>query len=95
MTNQTLADVVYTSKLRLLSLNSTYIKKSLIGSKFTMSRQIELLKAMDIYIDILEYYYDIQTSGVTDETALLSTDIDNVVELVTQCISSFKPSYYA
>ena len=95
MTNQTLADVVYTSKLRLLSLNSTYIKKSLIGSKFTMSRQIELLKAMDIYIDILEYYYDIQTSGVTDETALLSTDIDNVVDLVTQCISSFKPSYYA
>lgn len=95
MTNQTLADVVYTSKLRLLSLNSTYIKKSLIGSKFTMFRQIEILRAMDIYVDILEYYYDIQVAGVTDETALLSTDIDNLVELVTQCISSFKPSYYA
>ena len=43
----------------------------------------------------IEYYYDIQAAGVTDETALLSTDIDNLVELVTQCISSFKPSYYA
>ena len=50
---------------------------------------------MDVYVDILEYYYDIQVAGVTDETALLSTDIDNLVELVTQCISSFKPSYYA
>ena len=95
MTNQTLADVIYTSKLRLLSLNSTYINKSLIGSKFSMSRQIEILKAMDVYVDILEYYYDIQVAGVTDETALLSTDVDNLVELVTQCISSFKPSYYA
>ena len=95
MTNQTLADVIYTSKVRLLSLNSTYIKKSFIWSKFTMSRQIELLKAMDIYIDILEYYYDIQVAGDTDQTALLSTDIDNIVELVTQCISSFKISYYA
>ena len=95
MTNQTLADVIYTSKVRLLSLNSTYIKKSFIGSKFTMSRQIELLKAIDIYIDILEYYYDIQVDGNTDQTTLLSTDIDNIVELVTQCISSFKTSYYA
>lgn len=95
MTNQTLADVVYTSKLRLLTLNSTYINKSLIGSKFTMSRQIELLKAMDVCIDILEYYYDIQVAGVTDQTALLSMDIDNIVELVSQCISSFKNSYYA
>ena len=60
-----------------------------------MSRQIELLKAMDVYIDILEYYYDIQVAGNTDQTALLSTDIDNIVELVTQCISSFKTSYYA
>ena len=95
MISQTLADVVYTSKLRLLTLNSTYINKSLIGSKFTMSRQIELLKAMDIYIDILEYYYDIQVASVTDQTALQSTDIDNIVELVSQCISSFKNSYYA
>ena len=95
MTRQTLNDVIYTSKKELLGLNSIYVNKALIGSKFSMSRQIELLRAIDIYLDILEYYYDVMDVGQESLTSIESGDIDNVVELVVQCISSFKKSYYA
>ena len=95
MTISTLDNVIYTSKKELLALNSIYIRKSLIGSKFSMSRQIELLKAIDIYIDILEYYYDVMDAEQESATLISSSDIDNIVELIVQCISSFKKSYYA
>ena len=95
MTIQTLDNVIYTSKKELLELNTIYINKSLIGSKFSMSRQIELLKAIDVYIDVLEYYYDVINVGQDLFTLLQPDDIDNVVELIIQCISSFKKSYYA
>ena len=95
MTIQTLDNVIYTSKKELLELNTIYINKSLIGSKFSMSRQIELLKAIDVYIDVLEYYYDVIDVGQDLFTLLQPDDIDNVVELIIQCISSFKKSYYA
>ena len=95
MTISTLDNVIYTSKKELLTINSIYIRKSLIGSKFSMSRQIELLKAIDIYIDILEYYYDVMDAEQESATLISSSDIDNIVELIVQCISSFKKSYYA
>ena len=95
MNLQTLNDVIYTSKKELLSINRTYINKSLIGSKFSMTRQIEIIKAIDIYIDILEYYYDVLDINQADLTSIKSDDVDNVVELIVQCISSFKKSYYA
>ena len=95
MTISTLDDVIYTSKKELLTINGVYVNNSLIGSKFSMSRQIELLKAIDIYLDILEYYYDVMDSGQESVTLIKPGDIDNVVELIVQCISSFKKSYYA
>ena len=95
MTISTLDDVIYTSKKELLALNSIYINKTLIGSKFSMSRQIELLKAIDIYLDVMEYYLDIMDIGQESLTLIETGDVDNVVELVVQCISSFKKSYYA
>ena len=95
MTISTLDDVIYTSKKELLALNSIYVNKTLIGSKFSMSRQIELLKAIDIYLDVMEYYLDIMDIGQESLTLIETGDVDNVVELVVQCISSFKKSYYA
>ena len=95
MTISTLDDVIYTSKKELLALNSIYINKTLIGSKFSMSRQIELLKAIDIYLDVMEYYLDIMDIGQESLTLIETGDVDNVVELVVQCIKKKKKSYYA
>ena len=95
MTTSTLNNVIYTSKKELLAINRIYINNSLIGSKFSMSRQIEQLKAIDIYLDVLEYYYDVMDLGQESVTLIKPGDIDNVVELIVQCISSFKKSYYA
>lgn len=95
MTTLTLANVIYTSKVFILELSLKNYEKLQIGSKYTASRQEDILTAIDIYIDILEYYYYILDNNVTTQTVLLESDINNIIELITQAISAFKDSYYA
>lgn len=76
MTSEELASVILALKYNYLVCNSVYIKRYRIGTWTTVNRLRELLYAVDLYLQVLDYYYNIPTDEVelgdiTEEDILL------------------------
>ena len=68
MTNTELANTIASLKVQHLDCYHTYFTKMGIGSIVTGNRQREVLKATDLYLQVLEYYYNIPELKREDES---------------------------
>lgn len=94
MTNNELNTAILSIKNQVLDCNKIYLDKMSIGSRITTDRQREVLRAVDIYIFILNYYYAIALVGNTDETVITEDDILEIISESTKLLSTFQSSYY-
>lgn len=80
MTSEELASTILTLKYNYLVCNSVYIKRYRIGSWITTNRLKELLYAVDLYLQILDYYYNIPS----DEVDLGEVTEDNILIIIAE-----------
>ena len=94
MTNNELNTAILSIKNQVLDCNKIYLDKMSIGSRTSTDRQREVLRAVDIYIFILNYHYAIALAGNTDETVITEDDILEIISESTKLLSTFQSSYY-
>ena len=74
-----------------LECNRIYLTKCKIGSEVTFNRQKDLLTALDVYIQILDYYYDVKNQ---DSDLITEDEILVIIAEASKIIRIFKDSYY-
>ena len=77
-------------KMDTLNMYTLYFTKRKIGSTTSANYMRESLKALDIYIGILEYYTNIDESL----SAITEDEIKNVVEAAVTLIKTYNSIYY-
>ena len=77
-------------KMDTLNMYTLYFNKRKIGSNTSANYMRESLKALDIYIGILEYYTNIDESL----SAITEDEIKNVVEAAVTLIKTYNSIYY-
>lgn len=66
-----------------------------IGSIVTGNRQREVLKATDLYLQVLEYYYNIPELKREDESPVTESEIEEIIAECTKLFNTFRDQYYA
>lgn len=94
MTNAELNTAILSIKSQLLDCTKTYFDKMGIGSKITTDRQRELLKAVDIYIGILDYYYNIPEAVREDESPITEDEVLGIIAEASKVLNTYQSSYY-
>ena len=90
MTKEELYNGILGIKSETLLNNRKYFNSLRIGSRTTYNRQREVLIALDIYIQILDYYYDSYDNGVNPIT---EEEIEIIVAECTKLLRTFKDTY--
>ena len=92
MTQVELQNGIVSIKLETLDLYSIYFNKRKIGDNSSINNQREFLVALDLYIQILEYY---DSSWVDkDNLDITEEEIQGVIEAAVTLLRTFKNSYY-
>ena len=92
MTQQELQNSIISIKIETLDLYSIYFNKRKIGDNSSIKNQREFLVALDLYIQILEYY---DSSWVDkDNLDITEEEIQGVIEAAVTLLRTFKNSYY-
>lgn len=90
MTREELYNSILGLKNELLKCNLTYINRRSIGSTISADRMFEILIALDVYMQILDYYYD---NTVTNIEVITKDEILIIVQEATKLVKTFKSSY--
>lgn len=92
MTQLELQNSIISIKIDTLNLYSIYFNRRRIGDEASAKNQKEFLVALDLCIQILEYYDNSWVDkGNLDITEL---EIQNVIEAAVALLRTFKTSYY-
>ncbi len=92
MTQLDLQNSIISIKIETLDLYSIYFNRRRIGDEVSVKNQKEFLVALDLYIQILEYY---DNSWVDkDNLDISELEIQNVIEAAVALLRTFKTSYY-
>jgi len=92
MTQLDLQNSIISIKIETLDLYSIYFNRRRIGDEVSVKNQKEFLVALDLYIQILEYY---DNSWVDkDNLDITELEIQNVIEAAVALLRTFKTSYY-
>ena len=92
MTQLELQNSIISIKIEILDLYSIYFNRKRIGDEVSAKNQKEFLVALDLYIQILEYY---DNSWVDkDNLDISELEIQNVIEAAVALLRTFKTSYY-
>ena len=92
MTQLELQNSIISIKIETLDLYSIYFNRRRIGDEVSAKNQKEFLVALDLYIQILEYY---DNSWVDkDNLDITELEIQNVIEAAVALLRTFKTSYY-
>ena len=92
MTQLELQNSIISIKIETLDLYSIYFNRKRIGDEVSAKNQKEFLVALDLYIQILEYY---DNSWVDkDNLDITELEIQNVIEAAVALLRTFKTSYY-
>ena len=94
MSDLELQNAILSTKSQLLDCTKIYFDKMGIGSKITTDRQRELLKAVDIYIGILDYYYNIPETVREDESPITEDEVLTIIAESTKLLDTFQLAYY-
>ena len=90
MTKDELYNGILGIKSETLINTRKYFNNLRIGSKTTYNRQREVLIALDLYIQILDYYYDSYNNGINPIT---EEEIEVIIAECTKLIRTFKDTY--
>ena len=92
MTLIELQNSIISIKIETLALYSIYFNRRKIGDEVSAKNQKEFLVALDLYIQILEYY---EGSWVDkDNLDITEKEIQGVIEAAVTLLRTFKTSYY-
>ena len=92
MTQIELQNSIISIKIETLDLYSIYFNRRKIGDNSSIKNQKEFLVALDLYIQILEYY---DSSWVDkDNLDITEEEIQGVIEAAVTLLRTFKNSYY-
>jgi len=80
MTPEELNATILTLKYNYLVVNSVYTNKYKLGSLNTVFRLRDLLVAVDTYLEILDYYYNIPST----ELELASITEDDILIIIAE-----------
>ena len=94
MTNAELNTAILSIKSQMLDCNKTYFDKMSIGSRITTDRQRDVLKAVDIYIGILDYYYNIPELVREDESPITEDEVLGIIAEATKVLNTYQSAYY-
>ena len=94
MTNNELNLIILSLKESSLIAHKTYFDKCSIGSIITINRQRLSLKAVNIYIRILDYYYSIPEAEREDTSPITEDEISEIISQADKLLDTFKNSYY-
>ena len=94
MTNAELNTTILGLKDDMLEKYGIYFNKMSIGSKITTDRQRTSLKAVNLYIKILDYYYNISEAVRGDESSISEEEILVIIGEADKILDTFKSSYY-
>ena len=95
MTNTELANTIASLKVQHLDCYHIYFTKMSIGSIVTGNRQREVLKATDLYLQVLEYYYNIPELKREDESPVTESEMEEIIAECTKLFNTFRDQYYA
>ena len=87
MTKEQLKDTLDSIVLETLYKYDIYFASMQIGGGRSSIRMREMLKALHIYITVLEYYYYVDV----DKTAIDEDDINNTIEEANGLLRTFNP----
>ena len=90
MTRDELYNSILGLKNELLRCNLTYINRRSIGSIISADRMFEILIALDVYMQILDYYYD---NTATNIEVITEDEILIIIQEATKLVKTFKSSY--
>lgn len=94
MSDLELQNTILSIKSQMLDCVKIYFDKMGIGSRVTTDRQRELLKAVDMYIGILDYYYNIPKVVREDESPITEDEVLGIIAEATKVLSTYQSSYY-
>lgn len=92
MTQLELQNSIISIKIETLDLYSIYFNRRRIGDEVSAKNQKEFLVALDLYIQILEYYNNSWVDK--DNLDITELEIQNVIEAAVALLRTFKTSYY-
>lgn len=92
MTQSELQNSIISIKIETLDLYSIYFNRKRIGDEISAKNQKEFLVALDLYIQILEYYNNSWVDK--DNLDITELEIQNVIEAAVALLRTFKTSYY-
>lgn len=92
MTQLELQNSIISIKIETLDLYSIYFNRKRIGDEVSAKNQKEFLVALDLYIQILEYYNNSWVDK--DNLDISELEIQNVIEAAVALLRTFKTSYY-
>lgn len=91
MTDNELNTAILGLKTTYLSKNTIYHNKMMIGGVTVGARQRDILKAIDIYLQILDYYYYMPDKTISP---IEEADILVVIAESTKLLNTFTSVYY-
>lgn len=92
MTQLELQNSIISIKIETLNLYSIYFNRRRIDDEVSAKNQKEFLVALDLYIQILEYYNNSWVDK--DNLDITELEIQNVIEAAVALLRTFKTSYY-
>lgn len=90
MTREELYNAILGLKEETLRCNTIYINRRRIGDIVSTDRMYEILLALDIYMQILDYYYD---NDDTEIEVITEDEILVIVQEATRLTRTFQNSY--
>jgi hypothetical protein len=94
MTNAELNTAILSLKSQMLDCTKIYFDKMSIGSKITTDRQRDILEAVDIYLGILDYYYNISEAVREDESPITEDEVLEIIAEASKVLDTYQSAYY-
>lgn len=94
MTDAELSTTISSLKIQHLACYHTYFAKMSIGSIITGNRQREVLKATDLYLQVLDYYYSIPEAKKATESPITEDEVLDVIAECTKLFDTYQNQYY-
>jgi hypothetical protein len=92
MTKDTLKDSIDSIKFEYLSVNGIYLNKLGVGDSTSFKKHKEYLIALDIYLQILDYCYNIWEE--LEDVEITQTQISTTIGEAVSCLRTFNTNYY-
>lgn len=92
MEKSELLEIIHSIKYDTLDKYTIYFAKASIGDTATVFHQREMLKALSIYIQALDYFYTVYDGW--EDIEVTAVDVNKVIAKAISLLRTFKTRYY-